>query len=176
MHPWHSASVESSPPSCRESPGNWAAGNHVSDEFLIRKIGETNRDSQVVASSQLSNLTNAPEASSHHNSLVSKLLIVIEDLLNALDTRIFLGAVVLLVRCLVPVQNTANKRRDEESTSLGCGNGLGQREHEGQVAVHTMLGLQDMGCFDTLPRRSELYQDTRLVDADVFVKLKNVSV
>lgn len=168
--------MESSPSSYRDPQGNSAAGNHVSNEFLIQVIGETNRDSQVVTSSKLSNLTNVSEASSHHDGLVSELLVVIEDLLNALDTRVLLGAVVLLIRCLVPVQDTANERRDEESTSLGCGNGLGQREHEGQVAVHTMFRLQYMGCLDTLPCRSELNQDTRLVDADVFVELENVRV
>lgn len=140
------------------------------------RIGETDRDSQVVTSSQLSNFTNVSEASSHHNGLVPELLVVIEDLLNALDTRVFLGAVVLFVCCLVPVQDTSNKRRDEESTSLGCRNGLGQREHESQVAVHTVLRLQYMGCLDTFPCRSELDQDTRLVNANVFVELKNVSI
>lgn len=146
------------------------------DNPLAPEMRETNRYSQVITSGQLRDLTNVSEASAHHNGLVSELLVVIEDLLNTLDTRVFLGAVVLLVRCLVPVHDAANKRRDEESTSLGCGNGLGQREHKSQVAVHTVLRLQDMSCLDTLPCRSELDEDARLVDANVFVELEKVSI
>ena len=142
---------------------------------LLFKSIEANRNSQVITSGQLRYFSNISEASSHHNGFVAELLVVIENLLNALDTRVFLRAVVLLVRCLVPVQDTANERRDEESTSLSCGNGLGQREHEGQVAVHTVLRLQNMGCLDTLPSRSELDEYTRLVDANVFVELKKVN-
>ena len=145
------------------------------DRPLIREARGTHRNSQIITSGQLRDLTNVSEASAHHNGLVSELLVVIEYLLNALDSRVILGAVLLLVRCLVPVQNTANERRNQESTSLGCGNGLGEGEHESQVAVHTVLRLQDMGCLNTLPCRSELDEDTRLIDANVFVELESVS-
>ena len=138
-------------------------------KLFFNDFDHTNRNSQVITSGQLRDFANISEASSHHNGLVPELLVVIEDLLNALDTRVFLRAIVLLVRCLVPVQDAANERRDEESASLSCGNGLGQREHEGQVAIYAVLRLQNMGCLDTLPCRSEFDEDTRLVDANVFV-------
>ena len=129
-------------------------------DLFIEGRGQTNRDSQVITSGQLRDFSNVSETSSHHNGLVPEFLVVIEDLLNAFYARVFLRAVVLLIRGLVPVQDTANERRDEESTGLGCGNGLRKREHEGQIAVHLVLRLQDVGCLDTLPRRSQLDQDT----------------
>jgi hypothetical protein len=48
---------------------------------------------------------------------------------------------------------------------------LGQREHERQVAIDAVLGLQDLGGFDAFPRRSELDEDAGLVDALLFVEL-----
>ena len=145
------------------------------DRPLIREARGTYRNSQIITSGKLRDLTNVSEASAHHNGLVSELLVVIEYLLNAFNSRVILGAVLLLVRCFVPVQNTANERRDQESASLSCGNGLGEGEHESQVAVHTVLRLQDMGCLNTLPCRSELDEDTRLIDANVLVELESVS-
>jgi hypothetical protein len=52
---------------------------------------------------------------------------------------------------LVPIEDTADERRDEEGTSLSSSNSLNKREHESQVAVDAVLGLQDVCGLDTLP-------------------------
>ena len=98
-------------------------------------------DGQVVTASQLGDLANASERSTHDDGLVAELLVVIEDLLHALDTRVLLGRVLLLVRSFVPIQDTTDEGRDEEGTSFGAGDGLREGEHEGQIAVDAMLAL-----------------------------------
>ena len=46
-----------------------------------------------------------------------------------------------LLRRLVPVHDSANERRDQVCTSLCGGNGLGEREHEREVAVDLIFCL-----------------------------------
>jgi hypothetical protein len=100
------------------------------------------------------------------------LLVVVEDVLDGLDTGVLLGGVVALVGSLVPVENAADEGGDQEGTGLGGGNGLDQGEEEGQVAVDAVLGLQDVGGLDTLPGRGDLDEDTVLGDAVVGVQLE----
>ena len=111
----------------------------------------TNRDSQVIATSQLCDLSHAPEASAHDNGLVVILLVIVEDLLHALDAGVLLCGVFLLVRRLVPIQNTPDEGLDEVLAGIGIRNNLWQGDHEGQIAVDAMLGLEDVGGLDTLP-------------------------
>lgn len=70
----------------------------------------TYRNCKIVTSSQLCDLPDASERSTHDNGLVAMFLVVVEDLLDALDTWVFLLAVVLFGGCLVPIENAANKR------------------------------------------------------------------
>jgi hypothetical protein len=112
---------------------------------------EIYRNGEVIAASQLSDLANVPERSTHDNSLVAELLVVVEDGLHALDTRVLSSSVLLLVCGLVPVEDTTDERRDQESTGLGGTDSLGQGEEEGQVAVDAVLGLEDLGSLDALP-------------------------
>jgi hypothetical protein len=76
------------------------------------------------------------------------------------------------VRSLVPIQDTADEGGDEESTGLSSGNGLDKGEHEGQVAVDSVLRLQDVGGLDTLPGGGDLDQNTVLGDALLLVELR----
>ena len=99
------------------------------------------------------------------------LLVVVVDALHRLDTGVLLGRVVALVRVLEPVQDAADERRDEEGTRLGSGDGLHQREHQGQVAVDLVLVLQDVRGLDTLPGGSDLDEDTVAGDAPILVQL-----
>lgn len=140
-----------------------------------QEIGATHRDGQVVTPSQFCNFPHIAEASTHDNRLVAEFLVVIENLLHALDARIFLWAIVFLICGFVPIKDTANKGRDEESSGFSTGNGLRERKHEGQIAVDTVFGLQDVGCLDSLPGGCKLDEDARLVDANGFVKLQNLS-
>lgn len=100
------------------------------------------------------------------------LLVVVENRLHALDAGIFLRREILLHGCLVPIEDTTNEGRNEESTGLGGGDGLDEREHQSEVAVNALL-LQDLGRLDTLPSGSDFDQDARLVDTDGLVELHN---
>ena len=103
------------------------------------------------------------------------LLVVVEDVLDRLDTGVLVGSVLLLRRCLEPVKNTADEGRNEESASLGGGNGLDLREEEGQVAVDLVLLLEDLGGLDALVCGCNLDENAGLVNALLFVQLRNVS-
>lgn len=134
--------------------------------------GQTYRDGQVVAASELGDLAGVTERSSHDNGLVAVLLVVVEDALHRLDTGVLLGGVFALVGSLEPVEDTANERRDKEGTRLSTGDGLHEGEHEGQVAVDLVLSLEDVGCLDTLPGGSDLDQNAIPRDAERLVELQ----
>ena len=131
----------------------------------------TYRDGQVVAASQLGDLSNVTEGSTHDDGLVAVLLVVVEDALHRLDTGVLLGSEVALVGGLVPVKDTTNEGRDEESTGLGGGDGLDAGEHEGQVGVDAVVSLEDLGGLDTLPGGGNLDQDALLGDTNLLVEL-----
>jgi hypothetical protein len=137
-------------------------------------VSGTHSNGQVVAASELGNLADAAERCAHDNGLVAVLLVVVEDLLDALDTGVLLLGVLLLGRGLVPVQDTANEGRDEESTGLGGSDGLDLGEHEGQVAVDTVLGLKDLSGLDSLPCGRKLDENALLADANLFVEVDDV--
>lgn len=103
------------------------------------------------------------------------LLVVVEDGLDRLDSRVLL-LLVLLLRCsLEPIENAADERRDEESTGFGSGDGLYLREEESQVAVDLVLLLENLSSLDTLVSGSDLDEDAGLVDALLLVELLMVS-
>lgn len=77
---------------------------------------------------------------------------------------------------LEPVEDTADEGRNEVGTGLSTSNSLDQREHEGQVAVDAVLGLQDVGSLDTLPGGGDLDEDTVLGDTGLLVELQQVSI
>jgi hypothetical protein len=118
-------------------------------------FGKTNRvtygNGQVVAASQLGDLANATERGAHDDGLVAVLLVVVENGLYALDTGVLLGGVLLLGRRLIPVKNATDEGRDEESARLSGSNGLDLGEHEGQIAVDSVLGLENLGGLDAFP-------------------------
>jgi hypothetical protein len=103
------------------------------------------------------------------------LLVVVEDGLDALDTGVLLLGVLLLGRCLEPVKNAADEGGDEESTGLSSSDGLDEREHEGEVGVDAVLGLEDLGGLDTFPGGSDLDENAVLLDALLLVQLRIVS-
>ena len=118
----------------------------------LRVCRWTHRNGQVIAARQFRDFADVPETSAHDDGLVSVLLVVVEDSLHALDPRVVLGRIpVLLLVGLVPIQNPADERRDEEGTSLGGGNGLWKGEHKSKVAVDLVFGLEGLGGLDTLP-------------------------
>ena len=115
--------------------------------------------------------THVAERSSHHDRLVAVDLVVVVDLLNAHDSGVG-GTIVLALRLLglVPVEDTADEGGDEGDTSLGAGDGLGEAEEEGEVAVDLVVALELAGGLDSLPSRSDLDKDAVLGDSEVGVK------
>lgn len=133
-------------------------------------------DGQVVAASKLGDLASVAEGGTHDDGLVAKLLVVVEDALDRGHTGVGLLGVLLLGGSLVPVQDTADERGDEEGVGLGCGNSLGKREHESKVAVDLVVALEDLGGLDTLPGGSNLDQNAVLGDTLLLVELCGWSV
>ena len=70
------------------------------------------RDGQIITASELSDLANVSKAGAHDDGLVTILLVVIENGLDALHSGILLGRKVLLVGGLVPVKYSPYERRD----------------------------------------------------------------
>ena len=136
---------------------------------------QTHSNGQVVAASELGDLANVPEGGTHDDGVVAVLLVVVEDGANRLDTGVLLGGVLLLGCGLVPVEDATDEGRDEVGASLSGGNGLDKREHEGQVGVDAVLGLENLGGLDALPCGSDLDEDALLVDANLFVKLHRLA-
>jgi hypothetical protein len=142
----------------------WSAGLYKS----------TYSNGEVVASSELSNLANGAERSTHDDGLVAVLLVVVEDAADGLDTGVLLLGVLLLGRSLVPVKNAADEGGDEESAGLSSGNSLDEREHQSQVGVDAVIPLEDLGGLDTLPCRGDLDKNALLANALLLVQLQNV--
>ena len=134
------------------------------------------RDRQVIAAGELGNFTFVSEAGPHDNCLIAIFLVVVENGLYALDAWVVLGGIIFFRGCLVPIQDSANERRDKECTSFGCSNCLWEGEHQSQVAVDAMLSLQSVCGLDAFPCRCELDEDSRLVNANRFVQLYFFSV
>jgi hypothetical protein len=98
------------------------------------------------------------------------LLVVIEDILNGLDTRIFLvriGGTRLVL--LVPVEDATDKGRDKRDASLSTGNSLAKSKQESEVAVNAFL-LELARGLDTFPCGGNFDQNTLLGDANGVVE------
>ena len=138
---------------------------------IVQLLQQCRRNGQIITTRQLRDLADIPETRAHDNGLVAEFLVVVEDLLHGFDARVVLFGVVLLGVGFVPVQNAADEGGDEEGAGFGGGDGLDEREHEGQVAVDAVLALQLVGGLDAFPGRRELDQDAGFVDAFLFVEL-----
>ena len=146
----------------------------------------------------MSRQTHVTERSTHDDSLVSVLLVVVEDFLDGLHTWVGITLVRLARRLLVPVKDlytrfkvprdeislqsflfstrnakkhthTSNKWRNEGHARLGTSDSLRETEQERQVAVNLFLLLEFASGLNTFPRRSDLDQDAFFGDPDGFV-------
>lgn len=131
----------------------------------------TYRDGQVVATSKLSDLASVSERGAHDDGVVTVLLVVVEDGLDGLNTRVLLLRVFLLGRSLEPVKNAADEGRDEVGTGLGSTNSLDKREHEGEVGVDAVVALENLSSLDALPSGGDLDQNAILGNTLFTVKL-----
>lgn len=141
---------------------------------VVELLEEARGDGEVVATAQLGDLANVAERRAHDDGVVAELLVVVEDVLNGLDTGVLVGSVGLAGGRLVPIHDAAHEGGDEESTGLSGGDGLHLREHEGEVGVDTVLALELAGRLDTLPSGGNLDQDTALIDAEGLVEVDDV--
>lgn len=106
------------------------------------------------------------------------LLVVVEDLLDALDTRVLLADelfVLVLRTSLVPVQDTADEGRDQSDTGLSASDGLAETEEEGEVAVDLLVTLELAGGLDAFPCRGDFDEDALLGDAVLLVELDELT-
>ena len=133
--------------------------------------GFTYGDGQVVTASQLGNLAGIAERGTHDDGLVTELLVVVKDALDASNTRVLLLGIFLLGRRLEPVKDAADEGGNQKRTSLGGGNSLDEREHEREVAVDAVVALENLGSLDTFPCGCDLDQNTVLGNALGLVKL-----
>ena len=160
--------------SCKAAQADWA----ILYQYGVGEYGGWGgaySNGQVVAASKFSDLSYASEGSTHDNRLVTVFLVVVEDSLDTLDTRVLLLCVFLLGRCFEPVKDAAYEGGDKESASLGSSDGLDEGEHEGQVAVDAMLGLKDLGGLDAFPCRCDFDKNTILGDTLILVQLHSIS-
>ncbi len=137
---------------------------------LLQKIRS---DCQVIATSQLSDFTDATERSTHDNRLVAEFLVVVEDGLDGCNSGVFFLAIGLASLGLVPIENTTDEGRNEEGTGFGGSDGLDFAEHEGEVDIDAVIALEDAGSLDTFPGGGDLDQDAGFVDTNGFVELLN---
>lgn len=83
------------------------------------------RDGKVITTSKCFDLTNITEGSTHHNSFVSKLLVIIVDFCHTFHSRIFFWLKSLLIGIFdIPIIDTTNKRRDEVNIGFSTRNSL----------------------------------------------------
>jgi hypothetical protein len=146
------------------------------DGFLgvVKLLEKVWRDGQIVTTSQLGDFTLVSEGSTHNNGLVAKLLVVVEDALDRADTWVLRSRIGLSSGGLVPIEDTSDEWGDEVGTGLSGGDGLLKREHEGQVGVNTVLGLELTGGLDALPGGGDLDENTLLVNSDGLVEINDV--
>lgn len=117
------------------------------------------------------------ERSTHNDGLVSVLLVVVVDLGDGLDARVFLVLIFafrLGLVLLVPVQDAAHEWRNKSDASLSASNGLAEAEQEGEVAVDPVVTLKFTGGLDSFPGRGDFDENAFLLDADRLVKLDQV--
>jgi len=113
--------------------------------------------------------THIAERGTHDNGFIAVLLVIIENHLNRLNTRIFIAFIGLSCSLLVPIKNlfgmevhlisrpnkmhthTANEGRDQSNTSLSASNSLTETKKESKVAMNIFIPLQFTSGLDTLP-------------------------
>lgn len=152
-------------------------------------------DQQTRVAIEWEKTTHVSERGTHDDGVVVMRLVVVEDLLHGLHTRVLVALVGLPSRLLVPVEDlwshdristkierpphperrkkgthTSDEGRDEGNLGLSTGNGLLKAEEEGKIAVNLMVALELPSSLDTLPSRGDLDQDTLAGDSDGVVE------
>lgn len=106
----------------------------------------------------------------HDDGVVVVLLVVVEDLLDGLDSGVLVALVGLAGRLLEPVKDSADERRDKGDLGLSASDSLAETEEKGEVAVDAVDLLEVLGGLDTLPGGGNLDQNSLLLDTDGLVE------
>ncbi len=136
---------------------------------FLHLFEEGGTDGEEVAAGKFENFADVAEAGAHDFGLVAKFLVVVKDLGDGKDAGIFGGGVFVAAGgFLVPVQDAADEWGDEFHIRLSAGNGLGEGEEEGEVAVD-LVRAKLAGGFDALPGGGNFDEDAFAGDAGFFV-------
>src|SRR5690606_21146196 len=101
------------------------------------------------------------------------LLVILINTFNRLYAWVVLsGKVLLWLVLFVPVQNTANKRRDQCHTCISTGFSLCQAEQQRQVTVNTAL-FQLCCSLNALPGRSQFDQHSIRGNAGLLIAIND---
>ena len=110
-------------------------------------------------------LAEIAEAGAHHHGVVTVLFVVLVNLGHGDHARIFVRRELFLVAVgFVPIEDTADERRDQVNAGFGAGASLSEGEQQRQVTVDAFF-LQLLRRADALPGRGQFDQDTIVADA-----------
>ena len=135
---------------------------------------ETGGDGEQVAASEFGDLPFVAEAGAHDLGGVAEVLVVVVDLGDRLDAGVFGSGVVFAGALFVPVEDAADEGGDQFDAAFSAGDGLGEGEEEGQVAVDAFF-LEDFSGFDAFPGGGDFDEDALAGDAGFFVHADEVT-
>ena len=128
-------------------------------------------DGQAVTASQFQNFANVTEACAHHDGFIAVLLVILVDFADGNYARIFCRCVLFLVGVgFVPVEDTANERRNQEDARFGASASLSEGEQQRQVTVNAFF-FQLFSGANALPGGGQFDQNAIVADARVVVQL-----
>lgn len=147
----------------------WAELTGEGFGVFLEFLEEIGADGEEVAAGEFADFPDVAEAGPHDFGSVAEFLVIVVDRANGEDAGVFGGGEVFAGGFLMPVENASDEGRDELDFALGAGDGLGEGEEEGEVAVDAVF-LKDFCGTDAFPGGGNFDQDAFAVDASFFVK------
>lgn len=131
---------------------------------------EAGSDGEKVAAGKFGDFVFVAEGGAHNLGGVSKFFIVVVDLGDGDNAGVVMGGVRgYSFAFLVPVEDAADERGDEGGFGFCAGNGLGEAEKEGHIAMDPFF-LKFLGGDDPFPGGGEFDEDPFAVDAGGFIE------
>ena len=132
-------------------------------------VQQARRDGQTIATRQFQNLIGVTEGSAHDDCIVPELLVIVVNLRDGNNTRIFRRRKSSHTLFLfVEIHNTSDKGADERDTRFRTRNRLGDAKNERQIARNAFL-FQHFGGTDTFPRGRDLDENSFLGNSHFLV-------
>ena len=129
---------------------------------------ECGGDGEEVAACEFGDFADVAEAGAHDFGGVAEFLVVVVDGGDGDDAWVFVRCVVFFGGGLVPVEDAADEWGDEFDAGVCAGDGLGEGEEEGEIAVDAFL-LKSGGGLDAFPCGGDFDEDAIAGDAVLFV-------